>query len=211
MHCAVAAAESGPVEIGANCVIMENAVLRGTPQHPLIMGDHVLAGPHSRLTGCGIADEVFIANGARVFTGAQMGRGSSVALGGTVHIGCVVPPLARIPIGQMQAALQRYTTAIPAVTTKARSSLPQKAADVRRRQPRRLASPRQRDRLPAARLRSTSAHRGGTAEVAAGHGISARTRHAPCGQHAHRTGRSCDMRSHALSEYVEGGQRMLMT
>jgi hypothetical protein len=26
-----------------------------------------------------------------------------------------------------------------------------------------------------------------------------------------RTGRSCDMRSHALSEYVEGGQRMLVT
>ena len=26
-------------------------------------------------------------------------RASSVALGGTVHIGCVVPPLARIPIG----------------------------------------------------------------------------------------------------------------
>ena len=63
------------------------------------MGDHVLAGPHSHLTGCGIADEVFIATGARVFNGAQVGRASSVALGGTVHIGCVVPPLARIPIG----------------------------------------------------------------------------------------------------------------
>jgi carbonic anhydrase/acetyltransferase-like protein (isoleucine patch superfamily) len=157
MHGAVVAAEGGPVEIGANCVIMENAVLRGTPQYPLIMGDHVLAGPHSHLTGCGIADEVFIATAARVFNGAQMGRASSVALGGTVHIGCVVPPLARIPIGwvavgeparmyppgeaeeiragiaeisggflpfvfgidevadrreQMQAALQRYTTAI---------------------------------------------------------------------------------------------------
>jgi carbonic anhydrase/acetyltransferase-like protein (isoleucine patch superfamily) len=99
MHGAVLAAEGGSIEIGANCVIMENAVLRGTPQHPLIMGDHVLAGPHSHLTGCGIADEVFIATGAMVFTGAQMGRGSSVALGGTVHIGCVVPPLARIPIG----------------------------------------------------------------------------------------------------------------
>jgi carbonic anhydrase/acetyltransferase-like protein (isoleucine patch superfamily) len=99
MHGAVLAAEGGPVEIGANCVIMENAVLRGTPQHPLIIGDHVLAGPHSHLTGCGIADEVFIATGAKVFTGAQMGRGSSVALGGTVHIGCVVPPMARIPIG----------------------------------------------------------------------------------------------------------------
>ena len=99
MHGAVLAAEGGQVEIGANCMIMENAVLRGTPQHPLIMGDHVLAGPHSHLTGCGIADEVFMATGARVFNGAQMGRASSVALGGTVHIGCVVPPLARIPIG----------------------------------------------------------------------------------------------------------------
>jgi carbonic anhydrase/acetyltransferase-like protein (isoleucine patch superfamily) len=99
MHGAVLAAEGGPIEIGDNCMIMENAVLRGTPQHSLIMGDHVLAGPHSHLTGCGIADEVFIATGARVFNGAQMGRASSVALGGTVHIGCVVPPLSRIPIG----------------------------------------------------------------------------------------------------------------
>ena len=33
MHGAVVAAEGGPVEIGANCVIMENAVLRGTPQN----------------------------------------------------------------------------------------------------------------------------------------------------------------------------------
>jgi carbonic anhydrase/acetyltransferase-like protein (isoleucine patch superfamily) len=99
MHGAVLAAEGGPVDIGANCMIMENAVLRGTPQHPLIMGDHVLAGPHSHLTGCGIADEVFIATGAKVFNGAQLGRASSVALGGTVHIGCVVPPLGRVPIG----------------------------------------------------------------------------------------------------------------
>jgi carbonic anhydrase/acetyltransferase-like protein (isoleucine patch superfamily) len=99
MHGAVLAAEGGPVQIGVSCVIMENAVLRGTPQNPLIMGDHVLAGPHSHLTGCGIADEVFIATGARVFNGAQLGRASSVALGGTVHIGAVLPPLARVPIG----------------------------------------------------------------------------------------------------------------
>ena len=99
MHGAVLAAEGGPVDIGANCVIMENAVLRGTQRHPLIMGDHVLAGPHSHLTGCVIADEVFIATGAMVFNGAHLGRASSVALGAAVHIGCVVPPLTRIPIG----------------------------------------------------------------------------------------------------------------
>ena len=79
--------------------IMENAVLRGTPRHRLVVGDHVLAGPNSYLTGCQVDDEVFIATGAMVFNGARMGRASSVALGGAVHIGCVVPPETRIPIG----------------------------------------------------------------------------------------------------------------
>jgi carbonic anhydrase/acetyltransferase-like protein (isoleucine patch superfamily) len=99
LHGAVLSADGGPVEIGANCVIMEHAVLRGTPRHPLTIGDHVLAGPHCYLTGCTVGDEVFIATGAMVFNGAQMGRASSVALGGAVHIGCVVPPQTRIPIG----------------------------------------------------------------------------------------------------------------
>ncbi len=99
LHGAVLTADGGPVVIGANCVIMEHAVLRGTPRHPVTLGDHVLAGPHSYLTGCRIDDEVFIATGAMVFNGAQMGRASSVALGGAVHIGCVVAPETRIPIG----------------------------------------------------------------------------------------------------------------
>jgi carbonic anhydrase/acetyltransferase-like protein (isoleucine patch superfamily) len=99
LHGAVLSADGGPLEIGANCVIMEHAVLRGTPRHPLTIGDHVLVGPHSYLTGCTVGDEVFIATSAMVFNGAQMGRASSVALGGAVHIGCVVPPQTRIPIG----------------------------------------------------------------------------------------------------------------
>ena len=68
-----------------------DAVLRGTPRNPLTIGDHVLAGPHSYLTGCTVSDEVFIATSAMVFNGAQLGQASSVALGGAVHIGCVVP------------------------------------------------------------------------------------------------------------------------
>ncbi len=99
LHGAVISADGGPVEIGANSVIMEHAVLRATPRHQLTIGDHVLAGPHSYLTGCTIGDEVFIATGAMVFNGARMGRASSVALCGAVHIGCVVPPQTRIAIG----------------------------------------------------------------------------------------------------------------
>src|SRR5215470_14205494 len=99
LHGAVLTADGGPVRVGANCVIMEQAVLRGTPAHPLLAGDHVLIGPHAYLTGCDIGDEVFIATGAMIFNGARMGQASSVALGGGVHINCVVPPETRIPIG----------------------------------------------------------------------------------------------------------------
>ena len=99
MHGAVLAAEGGPVQVGAGCVIMENAVLRGTPRHRLLIGDRVLAGPHAQLTGCTVADEVFIAAGAMVCNGAHLGRAAAVALGAVVHFGAIVAPAARIPAG----------------------------------------------------------------------------------------------------------------
>jgi carbonic anhydrase/acetyltransferase-like protein (isoleucine patch superfamily) len=55
LHGAVLTDDGGPVEVGANCVIMEHAVVRGTPRHPVSIGDHVLAGPqhaeHNTRTG----------------------------------------------------------------------------------------------------------------------------------------------------------------
>ena len=39
LHGAVLTADGGPVEVGANSVIMENAGLRGTPRHRLVVGD----------------------------------------------------------------------------------------------------------------------------------------------------------------------------
>jgi len=51
LHGAVLTDDGGPVDVGASCVIMEHAVVRGTPRHPVTIGDHVLAGPHSYLTG----------------------------------------------------------------------------------------------------------------------------------------------------------------
>jgi len=99
LHGAVLTADGGPVQVGASCVIMEQAVLRGTRPNPLIIGDHVLVGPHAYLTGCEIADEVFIATGAMVFNGARMGRASRVGLGGSVHIGTKVADEQNVPIG----------------------------------------------------------------------------------------------------------------
>ena len=99
MHGAVLAAEGGPVQIGAGCVIMEHAVLRGTARHPLLIGDHVLAGPHAQLTGATVTDEVFIAAGAMVCNGAHLGRAAAVGGGAVVHLGAIVAPRAQIPIG----------------------------------------------------------------------------------------------------------------
>ena len=99
LHGAVLAAEGGPVQVGAGCVIMENAVLRGTVPHPLLIGDSVLAGPHTQLTGATACDEVFLAAGAMVLPGAHLGRAATVGLGAVVHVGAIVAPRARIPAG----------------------------------------------------------------------------------------------------------------
>jgi len=64
---AVLSAEGGPVEVGARCIVMENAVLRGREGNPLVLGDSVLVGPHAHLNGAVIEDEVFRPRGCRHF------------------------------------------------------------------------------------------------------------------------------------------------
>jgi hypothetical protein len=59
----------------------------------------MLIGPHAYLSGCEVEDEVFIGTGAMVFNGAVLGRTSTIALGGAVHIGCRLASGERVPIG----------------------------------------------------------------------------------------------------------------
>ena len=96
---AVLTAEGGPVILGSRCVVMEQAVLRGTKAHPLRLGDHVLVGPHAHLSGCEVEDNVFVATGASVFNGARLGTRSTVRINGVVHIKTVLAPDTIVPIG----------------------------------------------------------------------------------------------------------------
>jgi carbonic anhydrase/acetyltransferase-like protein (isoleucine patch superfamily) len=96
---AVLTSEGGPVVLGRRCVVMEQAVLRGTKAHPLRIGDHVLVGPHAHLSGCTVEDDVFIATGASVFNGARLGARSAVRINGVVHIKTALAPDAVVPIG----------------------------------------------------------------------------------------------------------------
>jgi carbonic anhydrase/acetyltransferase-like protein (isoleucine patch superfamily) len=96
---AVLTAESGPIAIGANCVVMDTAVLRGTRKHPLTVGDNVLIGPRASLSGCALEDNVFLATGATVFNGARIGARSEVRVNGIVHLKTVLAPDAVVPLG----------------------------------------------------------------------------------------------------------------
>lgn len=96
---AVVVAEGGPVVIGSHCIIMENAVIRGSRRHPIHVGDHVLVGPRAYLSGCTVADNVFLATGATVFNGARLGPRSEVRINGLVHLQTALPPDAVVPIG----------------------------------------------------------------------------------------------------------------
>jgi carbonic anhydrase/acetyltransferase-like protein (isoleucine patch superfamily) len=97
---AVLTAEMGAeMEVGAGCVVMEQAVLRASGRFPLHLGQGVLVGPHAYVTGCSVGARSFIATGAMVFNGARLGEACVVALGGKVHIDSDLPGGTRVPIG----------------------------------------------------------------------------------------------------------------
>ena len=95
---AVITDEGGPVEIGSDCVIMENAVLRGTPKNPLRIGNRVLVGPHAHVISCVLADGCFVATGASVFNGAHLESGVEVRINGVVHVNSRLSASSVVPI-----------------------------------------------------------------------------------------------------------------
>ena len=96
---AVLTAEGGPLQLGAHCIVMENAVIRSTRRHPVSVGSHCLVGPRAYLTGCTVANHVFLATGATVFNGATIGEGAEVRINGVVHVRTTLPAQATVPIG----------------------------------------------------------------------------------------------------------------
>jgi carbonic anhydrase/acetyltransferase-like protein (isoleucine patch superfamily) len=96
---AVVTAEDGSVEIGARCVIMENALVRGRSAHPVKLGDDVLVGPHAHVNGTVVGDGCFLATGTSLFPGARLGRNVEVRINAVVHVNTVLEDEALVPIG----------------------------------------------------------------------------------------------------------------
>ena len=96
---AVITAEGAPVVIGSRSIVRENAVLRGVTGHSLQVGDNVLIGPGSALSGCTVEDEVFLATRVTVFHDAVVKKRAEVRVNGIVHVRTVLPENAVVPIG----------------------------------------------------------------------------------------------------------------
>ncbi len=103
LHGAILNADRGAIRIGADVVIMEQAVLRGRPDHPLSIGDAVLVGPHAHLNGTEIQDEVFVATGVAMFPGSVAGTGSELRISSVLHVNSVLAPRTVVPIGWIAA------------------------------------------------------------------------------------------------------------
>jgi carbonic anhydrase/acetyltransferase-like protein (isoleucine patch superfamily) len=98
---AVIVAEGAPVRIGHECVLMEHAVIRGAGSDACTIGDHVLVGPHAYVCGATIESECFLATGTAVFNKARVGRGSTIAVHGVVHVATQCPADTFVPLGQV--------------------------------------------------------------------------------------------------------------
>ena len=96
---AVLTAEDGFVEIGARCVVMENALLRGRADHPLRLDDDVLVGPHAHVNGSEVGSGCFLATGSSLFPGSRLGKDVEVRINGVVHVNSVLQDEETVPIG----------------------------------------------------------------------------------------------------------------
>jgi carbonic anhydrase/acetyltransferase-like protein (isoleucine patch superfamily) len=103
LHTAVLNGELGPVRIGSDVIVMEGALVRGRPTHPVEVGDAVLIGPHAHLNGTVIEDEVFIATGVAIFPGSRAGTGSELRVNSVLHVNSALEPGTVLPIGWIAA------------------------------------------------------------------------------------------------------------
>jgi carbonic anhydrase/acetyltransferase-like protein (isoleucine patch superfamily) len=93
----------GAIEVGADVVIMEHALVRGRPGHPVSIGDAVLVGPHTHLNGTTVEDEVFVATGVSMFPGSVAGTGSELRINSVLHVNSRLAPRTVVPIGWIAA------------------------------------------------------------------------------------------------------------
>ena len=83
---------SGPVVLEDQVNVQDNAVVEGTPEHPVRIGRRSSLGHNARVFGATIDEACLIAIAATVQPGAHVGAHSIIAANATVPEGMQVPP-----------------------------------------------------------------------------------------------------------------------
>jgi carbonic anhydrase/acetyltransferase-like protein (isoleucine patch superfamily) len=99
MFGAVVVAEDAPVRIGARTVVMENTVVRAWPGRPVLIESDVMIGSGANVNGARIEHDAFVAAGAVIFPGAEIGARAIVRTNSVVHIDSELPPGRVVPEG----------------------------------------------------------------------------------------------------------------
>ncbi len=76
LHGAIVVAEGAPLSIGADCVIMEHAVVKSSGgsalQFPMTIADRCIVGPHAFVVGATLGKGAFVGSGASVYNGVTI-------------------------------------------------------------------------------------------------------------------------------------------
>ena len=95
---AIVTSEDGAITVGADVIIMENALVKARAGHDVTIGDATLIGPHAHVNGASVGDSCFIATGASLFPGSRLGEGVEVRVGGVVQVNTWLDDGAIVPI-----------------------------------------------------------------------------------------------------------------
>jgi gamma-carbonic anhydrase len=90
---------AGPVLLEEQVNIQDNAVVEGTPEHPVRIGRRTSLGHNARVFGATVEEACLIAIAATVQPAARVGTHSIIAANATVPEGMHVPPNSLV-IGQ---------------------------------------------------------------------------------------------------------------
>src|SRR3954453_10222905 len=87
----VVRAHGGAVSIGNHSAILENGVVIGTPEHPVLVGQRTVFGHRATIVGASIGDLCEIGNGAILMPGSRLGNGCILGEGTLVPPDTVIP------------------------------------------------------------------------------------------------------------------------
>lgn len=89
---AVLRGDEGPIIIGENCSIQDNATIHLYEGHPTVIGDGVTVGHNVILHGCKINKNTIVGMGSTILDGAEIGEECIIGANTLITSGKKIPP-----------------------------------------------------------------------------------------------------------------------